>query len=149
VSHLPDAVHVRASARNAPLPGLLVLTRVVMHELNDYWGVFGPSDASGTVTITREDLRTSANVTREYYPDEFADLETHLAGLIEVRVMDETALDRALEAADHLPEYPYPLGYIAKLRSAHAELLKMGRVLMEVEVTAEGGDCEVKAEPPL
>lgn len=149
MSHLPDVIHVRVSSRNEGLPALLVLTRIVMHELNDYWGVFGPTDTDGSVMISREELAHSAQVTREFYPEEFAHLETHMAGLIEVRVMDETALDRALEAADELPEYPYPLHYIERLRAAHAELLTMGRVLLEVEVSATGGDCEVKVEKPL
>ena len=149
MSHLPDAIHVRVSANNAPLGSLLVLTRIVMHELNDYWGVFGPTGADGSLTITRADLLQSAQRTRGYYQEEFADLETNLAGLIEVRIMDEPAIDRALEAATELPEFPYPANYADTLRSARSDLLKLGRVLMEVAVTAEGGDCEVKAEPPI
>ena len=81
--------------------------------------------------------------------EEFADVETHLAGLIEVRIMDEPAIERALEATTELPDFPYPAGYAERLRAAQLDLLKLGRVLMEVAVTAEGGDCEVKAEPPL
>ena len=73
MSHLPDAIHVRVSASNEALPSLLVLTRIVMHELNDYWGVFGPTSTEGSVTISRDDLLQSARVTREYYPEEFAD----------------------------------------------------------------------------
>lgn len=149
MSHLPDVIRVRVSSRNDPLPSLLVLTRIVMHELNDYWGVFGPTDSDGTLAISRAELEESATATRAYYPEEFAHLETHMSGLIEVRVMDEAAVDRALEAATELPEYPYPVNYVARLRAAHAELARMGRVLMEVEVTTEGGDCEVKAEKPM
>jgi hypothetical protein len=149
VSHLPDVIHVRVSSRNDPLPSLLVLTRIVMHELNDYWGVFGPTDHDGSLAISRQELEQNALATREYYPEEFAHLETHMSGLIEVRIMDEAAVDRALEAAIELPEYPYPADYVERLRASHAELVKMGRVLMEVEVRAEGGDCEVKAEKPM
>jgi hypothetical protein len=149
MSHLPDAIHVRVLSNQTPLASLLVLTRIVMHELNDYWGVFGPTGADGSVSVTRADLVQSAERTRSYLPEEFADVETHLAGLIEVRIMDEPAIERALEAADALPEFPYPPGYAEQLRTAHADLLKLGRVLMEVEVSAEGGDCEVKAEPPI
>jgi hypothetical protein len=149
VSHLPDVIRVRASSRSEPLASLLVLTRIVMHELNDYWGVFGPTNADGSLEISRAELEQNAHVTRDYYPEEFAHLETHMAGLIEVRIMDEAALDRALEAVAELPEYPYPVNYVARLQAAHAELSKMGRVLMEVEVTFEGGDCEVRAEKPI
>jgi hypothetical protein len=149
VSHLPDAIHVRVSSENAPLGSLLVLTRIIMHELNDYWGVFGPTGDDGAVTVTRADLIESAQRTRDFYPEEFADVETQLAGLIEVRVMDEAAIERALEASEALPEFPYPADYNEKLRSARIDLLRIGRVLLEVEVSAEGGDCEVKAEPPI
>jgi hypothetical protein len=149
LSHLPDAIHVRVFSRDKPVASLLVLTRIVMHELNDYWGVFGPTGADGEVTIRRDELVRAAHVTRGHYEAEFADVETHLAGLIEVRIMDEAAIDRALEAAEQLPEYPYPPGYLATLREARDALVRMGRILMEFEVSAEGGDCEVKAETPI
>lgn len=149
LSHLPDVIHVRVSERERGLASLLVLTRLVMHDLNDYWGVFGPTDENGVVTITRDALVTAAHATRDYYEAEFADVETSLAGLIEVRVMDEAAVERALEAVEQLPEYPYAADYLDKLRHAQSELGRMGRVLLEVEVRAEGGDCEVKAETPI
>lgn len=149
VSHLPDAIHVRVTSRQKPLSSLLVLTRIVMHELNDYWGIFGETDRNGLLHITREQLLDTARATRAFNTEDFADLETHLAGLIEVRVLDEAGIERALEAADALPDYPYPAHYRRMLEQARSALLDMGRVLLEVEVTATGGDCEVKAERPL
>ncbi|HET9441574.1 MAG TPA: hypothetical protein VFO52_15465 [Longimicrobiales bacterium] len=149
MSHLPDAIHVRVTSRQQPLSSLLVLTRIVMHELNDYWGVFGETDSNGALQITGEQLRATARTTRAFNTEDFADLETSMAGLIEVRVLDEPGIERALEAFDALPDYPYPAHYRRMLEQARAALLDMGRVLLEVEVAATGGDCEVKAERPL
>ena len=149
MSHLPDAIRVRVFSHSTPLPSLLVLTRILMHEQNDFWGIFGPTNAAGELVITRAELLQSARRTRAYYHDQFADPETLLAGLIEVRILDEAGVARALEAADALPDYPYPPGYTAMLEEARAAVIALGRVLMEVEVSAEGGDCEVKAEPPV
>jgi hypothetical protein len=149
VSHLPDAIRVRVSSRDGPLASLLVLTRIVMHEQNDFWGIFGPTDSNGELLITRAELLGSAQQTRAYYGDEFSDPETQLAGLIEVRVLDEAGITRALEAAGELTDYPYAPGYAAMLAQARDAVIAMGRVLMEVAVTAEGGDCEVKAQPPI
>jgi hypothetical protein len=149
MSHLPDVIRVQVATRTAPLPSLLVLTRIVMHELNDYWSVHGPTDEQGVLRITRDDLLRNAATTKSFYEDEFADVETQLAGLIEVRVLDEAGIERALEAAAALPDYPYEVGYVQKLNTARAALLVLGRVLVEVEVSAEGGDCEVKAEQPI
>jgi hypothetical protein len=149
VSHLPAVIRLRVSSHNQPLASLLVLTRIIMHDLNDYWGIFGPTDQQGMLEISRDDLVRGAHKTRAFNAEEFADVETQLSGLIEVRVLDESGIERALEAAASLPDYPYEQDYVPKLETAHAALIKLGRVLMEVEVTAEGGDCEVKAAQPI
>ena len=149
MSHLPEAIHVRVLSRDKPLSSMLVLTRIVMHELNDYWGIFGPTDHDGRVEITRDELIHGAARTKDFYVDEFADLETSMAGLIEVRILDEDGITRALGAADALDEYPYDPGYREMLINARGNLVALGRILMEVEVSAEGGDCEVKVEKPI
>lgn len=149
MSHLPDVIRVRVTSRQTPLPALLVLTRIVMHELNDYWGIFGMTDSAGVLEIPRSALQRSALTTREFNIEEYADLETHMAGLIEVRVLDEEGINRALEAAAALPDYPYDEGYFAMLEQGREALIAFGRVLMEVEVTAVGGDCEVRPQPPI
>ena len=149
MSHLPDAIHVRVLSRDTPLSSMLVLTRIVMHELNDYWGIFGPTDSDGFLTILREDLELNAARTKEFYADEFADLETSLSGLIEVRILDEEGITRALEAADSLTDYPYDANYRQMLNDGLDHLVGLGRVLLEFEVTSEGGDCEVKAAKPI
>ncbi|HEY0306501.1 MAG TPA: hypothetical protein VGC44_16115, partial [Longimicrobiales bacterium] len=84
-----------------------------------------------------------------FYTNEFADPVTAFGGLIEVRVLDETGIERALEAHDELTQYPYAEGHGARLRAARSVLENLGRVLLEVNVTAEGGTSEVKAEVPL
>jgi hypothetical protein len=149
VSRLPDAIHVRVSSRDQPLAQLLVLTRIVMHDGSDYWGIFGPTGPDGSLEIQRAELARTAAATRAFNQEAYSDVESHLSGLIEVRVLDEAGLDRALEAAAALPDYPYEPGYVDKLQTARAALITLGRVLMEVEVTAAGGDCEVKAAEPI
>ena len=146
---LPDRIHVEVFSRKQPLAGLLVLTRIVMREQNDYFGIFGPTDDLGFLTITKDELLHAANVTREFYAAEYADPLTRFNGLIEVRVLDEPGIERALEAYDELTQYPYAEGYIGRLLTARGVLQQIGRVLLEVSVTAEGGTSEVKAEVPL
>jgi hypothetical protein len=91
----------------------------------------------------------AAATTRAFNAEESADIETQLSGLIEVRILDEAGIVRALEAAAALPDYPYEPGYVQKLTATRAVLLQLGRVRLEVEVTADGGDCEVKAAEPI
>jgi hypothetical protein len=146
---LPDRIHIEVSSQKKPLAGLLVLTRIVMEEQNDYFGIFGPTDDLGFLTITKDQLLGTAAVTRSFYAAEYADPLTSFAGLVEVRMLDEPGITRALEAHDELTEYPYAEGYYAMLTTARRALVEMGRVLMEVLVTAEGGTSEVKAEVPL
>jgi hypothetical protein len=146
---LPDRIHIEVSSRKQPLAGLLILTRIVMEEQNDYFGIFGPTDDLGFLTITRHELLGAAAITRDFYAAEYADPLTAFAGLVEVRVLDEAGIERALEAHDELKAYPYAEGYYAMLTSARRVLQEMGRVLMEVLVTADGGTSEVKAEVPL
>ena len=146
---LPDRIHVEVKSRSEPLAGLLVLTRVIMREKNDYFGIFGPTNDLGFLTIEKDDLVREAETARNYYAMEFADVATSFGGLVEVRVLDEAGLERALNACQELPDYPYAAGHVARLTTALAQLQRMGRVLMEVFVTAEGGTSEVKAEVPL
>jgi hypothetical protein len=146
---LPDRIHIEVSSRKQPIGGLLILTRIVMDEQNDYFGIFGPTDDLGFLTITKDELLGAAAVTRDFYAGEYADPTTAFAGLVEVRVLDEPGVERALEAHDELTHYPYSEGYHALLTTARRVLQEMGRVLLEVSVTAEGGTSEVKAEVPL
>jgi hypothetical protein len=146
---LPDRIHVEVKSRGEPLPGLLVLTRIIMREKNDYFAIFGPTNDLGFLSIEKGELLREANAARMFYPDEFADPVTQCGGLVEVRVLDETGIVRALEAQDELPDYPYSSGHAARLREAQHVLESLGRVLLEVFVTGEGGSSEVKAEVPL
>ena len=146
---LPDRIHVEVKSRSEPLAGLLVLTRVIMREKSDFFGIFGPTNDLGFLTIEKDDLVREAEIARKYYEMEFADVATSFGGLVEVRVLDEAGLERALHACEELPDYPYAAGHVARLRTALRHLQQMGRVLMEVFVTAEGGTSEVKAEVPL
>jgi hypothetical protein len=146
---LPDRIHVEVKARGRPLGGLLVLTRIIMREKNDFFGIFGPTNDLGFLTIEKDELLREAATAREFYPDEFADPLAAFGGLVEVRVLDESGIERALEAHAELREFPYREGHVARLQAAQIALDAIGRVLMEVFVTAEGGTSEVKAEVPL
>lgn len=149
VATLPDRIHIEVSSREQPLGGLLVLTRIVMREKNDYFGIFGPTNDLGFLTVHREELLRDANATRAFLPEEFADVAMEFSGLIEVRVLDEPGIERAIEAGEALPDFPYAPGHMQRLIEGKRVLEHMGRVLMEVLVTAEGGTAEVKAEVPL
>lgn len=146
---LPDRIHVEVLSRGKPLAGLLVLTRIIMREKSDYFGIFGPTNDLGFLTITRDELLHEAGIARAFFADEFADPLVAFGGLIEVRVLDEAGVERAVEAQGLLPDYPYSAGHLQRLMDARAALQRMGRLLMEVFVTSEGGEAEVKAELPL
>jgi hypothetical protein len=146
---LPDRIHVEVLSRGKPLAGLLVLTRIIMREKHDYFGIFGPTNDLGFLTITRAELLREAATAQTFFQGEFADPLTAFGGLVEVRVLDEAGLGRAQAAHDQLPDYPYADGHLDRLTEALAALQRMGRVLMEVLVTAEGGSAEVRAEPPF
>jgi hypothetical protein len=131
------------------LSGMLVLTRIVMREKQDYWGIFGPTDSAGRLTITKAELLRAARATAAYHSLEFADAEQSFGGLIEVRVLDETGLVRAVDAAAELPDYPYAPGHLERLHTAYQHLLGLGRLLIEAYVTSVGGNAEVRAEQPI
>ena len=146
---LPDRIHIEVLADGKPLEGLLILTRMIMREKSDYFAIFGPTSDLGFLTIEKAELLSEAAGTRSFYGMEFADPLVAFAGLIEVRVLDEAGIERALEAYAELTQYPYREGHAARLREAQRLLGRMGRLLMEVNVTAEGGTSEVRAEVPL
>lgn len=146
---LPDRIHIEVQSGGKPLEGLLILTRMIMREKNDFFAIFGPTNDLGFLTIEKAELLREAEKSRQFYLMDFADPITAFDGLIEVRVLDEDGLERALEAHDELTQYPYVEGHRARLRAAQHVVQSMGRVLLEVLVTTEGGTSEVKAEVPL
>lgn len=149
VRSLPDRIHVEVKSRGQPLEGLLVLTRIIMREKSDYFAIFGPTNDLGFLTIEKDELLREAATTRGFYEGEFADPLSAFGGLVEVRVLDEAGIERALQAQQELTGYPYAAGHAARLREAQHVLQSLGRTLLEVFVTAEGGTSEVKAEVPL
>jgi hypothetical protein len=144
---LPECLHATVSSSGRPVSGLFVRVRIATSRKNDFANGFGPSDAAGNISVTREDLLREAERDRNLFIMDYGHPEHDYAGCIDVTPMNREALIRALDAYHQFQvasEFP-PL-YPEHLQEARLILEGLAPAVLCVELSVEGGSGRVMAE---
>lgn len=117
---LPASVRVRVTAEGQAIPGMFINARVRMKRKNDYDLPFGPTNGSGEITITREDLLREARKLSEFFLMDYSDIERENTGEIVITVFDAADVDRAITAHNDFANagVQYPVNWEADLMNA-------------------------------
>ena len=114
---LPQQIAIEVHEGTKPCAGVLVNVTLVTTRKNDFRSMWGPTDAAGKLTVTRQELLDEGMKDREFFLMDYGHPELDFSGEIRLRVAREADLGRALAAyAQFSPGFPYRTGYAAMLQ---------------------------------
>ena len=115
---LPESIEVAVSSEQKPGVGFLIKLRLGVIRKNSYSYILGPTNSEGKAWITKNELLREANRTVELALMDYVPLEHNYSGEVEVKVMTESGIRKAIEAFEIYAPLEYPEGYIEKLNQA-------------------------------
>ena len=134
---VPANISIILIADGRPLAGVPVYLSFVMAQRNNHNFVFGPSDTSGNIRITNDEIRQEARKTMELFLMDYADIDAHWTGRLQARPMNREAIKGALSAYRQFGSNQFPAGYEQMLLAADAILSKIPKAKLEVSVQCE------------
>jgi hypothetical protein len=95
---VPDRIAVTAHISGHALNGAFFEIELPMRRKNSFRILLGPTDAGGTVSLTRNELLAKAKQEEELFPMDYVDLQSGWTGEVVVAGVDRAAI-RTLRSA--------------------------------------------------
>jgi hypothetical protein len=134
---LPEKTILTITSDGKPIAGVPVKLVFLMLKKNHHVFVFGPSDMSGTVSISNDEIRREARKTMELFLMDYADIEAHWTGRLRVMPLNREGIKAALSAYSTFGSNEFPPNYEQMLLAADAILSKIPKATLEVSVRFE------------
>lgn len=136
--NLPKSFVVQITLDANPLPGAFFMVRIPMRSKNDFWLCFGPTEASGHFTVSREFLLDAALREKNMFMMDYLDPEHDRTGNLAVEPMNVNAVERALNAFAQFKDFmPYPVGYEQGLSAYLGQLREHGKGRLAARTVGE------------
>jgi hypothetical protein len=120
---IPEALRITIKVSGQPAPHMMAMLKFVTARKNPYCLVFGPSDRSGLISLTREQIISEAQKEERLFIMDYAGLEKYWTGALHVTPMNHQAIARARDAHRQFsPVFPYSENYKEALDAADAAL---------------------------
>jgi hypothetical protein len=137
---VPEKISITITADGAPLKGIPAMLSFAMEQKNNHSLIFGPSDESGTIHISGDEIRLEARKTMELFLMDYADIDSYWTGSLRVMPMNRDALKRALSAFRQFRGYEFRVGYEEMLRRANDILSKIPGTRLDSLVHCQAGE---------
>jgi hypothetical protein len=134
---IPKQITITISTGGKPLVGVPVNLVFLMKQKNHHSFVFGPSDVSGQICVTNDEIKHEARKTMELFLMDYADIEAHWTGTLHVTPMNREAIKRALSAYRQFRTHEFPPHYEEMLLSADSILSGIPTATLEASVRCE------------
>jgi hypothetical protein len=142
---LPSRISIICKVDGVPSPNLMVNVTVNVTCKNDFRFIFGPSDASGSVVVTREELLSEAEKDRQFFLMDYSHPEQDFSGKIRVCVESGESIKWAFDAYGVFKNhYKFSENYMDNLKCTAKFLRNIGDAELSVSVRLEGEQCEVE-----
>jgi len=135
---VPGRTTITITTGGNPLTGVPVKLIFLMGKKNHHSFVFGPSDATGKISILDDEIKREARKTMELFPMDYADIEAHWTGRLRVIPMNREAIKAALSARRQFRTYQFPPHYEEMLLAADVILSRIPKTTtLEATVRCE------------
>lgn len=125
------------TADGKPIKGILVTLSFVMSRKNHHGFIFGPSDDSGVIEVSGEEIRREARKEMEIFLMDYADIDTYWTGVLRATPVNRESLKRALAAYRQFRHCEFPPGYEGMLLAADGILSRMPTAVLEARVQCQ------------
>ena len=134
---VPEKTTITITTGGKPIEGVPVKLIFEMAKKNHHIFVFGPSDSSGTINVTADEIRREARKTMELFLMDFTDIEAHWTGRLRIVPMNRQAIKAALSAFRQFRSFKFPANYEQMLLAADAILSRIPTAKLEASVRSE------------
>jgi hypothetical protein len=142
---LPDVLRVVLTVAGRPISGLLVRVAIAPTRKNAFVSYHGPSDETGTVIVTRNDILRKAEQTLSLGLMDYGGPESDAAGSLHVAPLDRQAIAKALVGYEQYKRYTvFDTGYRDHLVKADQVLVGLANARVDARATWQGGDMLVE-----
>ena len=117
---LPEKIEVICSSDCTPTEGILLGLTMRTSQKNDYNFVFGPTDPTGKVVISKDEIVQQATKQLDLSLMDYFPIEDVYTGNFEINALSKAKLKSAIEAVNLFGRKNYPEGYLEKLQNAFA-----------------------------
>lgn len=107
-----------------------------MNRKNPHSAIVGPTDQTGSLTVTGTQLIGEVDAARKMFPSDYEPI-SGFSGVIDVRPMSIEQIQsaiRAYELFSPVAQVQYPAGYLSQLTDAYAVLTRLAPRRLDVEV---------------
>ncbi len=149
MAELPDQLDVSVTLGGEPLEGAWVELRLPMERKHDYVLMVGPTDAAGTLTLSRGDLENQVSVIQLSAFMDYSSLGVWRGELV-LRPFDAEAVGRAEERYrvwDPSLLRAYPQDFVGQMTSLARRLADQPGIILEVSAEARGGTARLTCIP--
>lgn len=138
---IPAEINVTVLLDESPLPGAWVFLTFLMRRKNPYQLIFGPSSEAGDILISCDDMTNQIHKVRGLALMDYVDLSTAWTGIIEIRPLNLSDVERALGAYQIYGGTGfYPPRFVEDMEILEQKFEKYGSGELTVQVVFEGSD---------
>ena len=119
---VPESIEINIAAAGKPAAKMFATLKFECSVRSSYSFVFGPSDESGRIHITREQVLVEAKKCQDFFIMDYANIELGWTGTLVVTPMNRDAIEGALSAARLYRRFPYAENFMELLEMANAAL---------------------------
>lgn len=134
---IPEKTTITVTAEGKPLAGVPVKLVFMMEKKNHHSFVFGPSDQSGTISVSNNEITREARKTMELFLMDYAEIETWWTGRMRVMPMNRESIKAALSAYRRFRSYEFPPDYEEMLLAADGILSRIPTATLKASVCCE------------
>lgn len=111
----------------------------VMARKNHHVFIFGPSDSSGSIQVSGDEIRREARKAMELFLMDYADIDGYWTGALRATPVNRESLKGALVAYQQFGQSEFPPGYEEMLLRADEILGNIPTFTLEANVRCEPG----------
>jgi len=135
---LPEQMRVEIRGDQKPLKDMFVMVQIVTNKQNDFAFAFGPSDESGHLQISRDDLLREADNLKRLFIMDYGDPEADFSGKIIIEPLNRSALQKAANGYESFKKAAqFPANYGEDIRHAKDVLDRLQPARLSVTIQSE------------
>lgn len=144
MKQLPNTIKIRTLGNGIPISNMFVRLTIKTNYKNSFDLIFGPSNSTGTITVTSDDIIREAEKDRRLFIMDYGDPVENFSGEIEITPLNQENLSKARAAYNMFKEHSsYPKNYEANLGRSIQAIDGKNIKTLSVEIVYDDKDINI------